>query len=146
MVTYFFRMLLRRLRNAVKVNMTGTSLINYMKSRFIESPKTYIGIRELQAHYQFKTPPPLDIINRGNQSVDLKSITLRDNVNRAVVEFLKTPDAINSRSLSVISFDFYQPDILPDLIDINTTRKKFLLSNLILKNNNTITQFNDKLI
>lgn len=112
--------------NAKQVNMTGTSLINYMKARFSEPPKSYIGIRELQAHYQFKPPPVVDIINKGDRAVDLKAITLRDNVNRAVVEYLKTPQAINCRSLSVVAFDFYTPDILQDILDINNTRLNIL--------------------
>jgi hypothetical protein len=113
-------------QNAKFVNMNGSTLINYMRNRFNDYPRTYLGIRELQAHYQFKTPPVKDIINRGDKSIDLQNITIKDNVNNAMIALLKTPAALNCRSLSVVSFDFYTPDILQDLIEINMSRLNIL--------------------
>ncbi len=112
--------------NAKFVNMSGNTLITYMRNRFNEPPRTYIGIRELQAHYQFKTPPIKEIINKLDKSVDLQTITVKDNVNRAMVELLKSPEALNCRSLSVISFDFYTDNILQDIIEINISRLNIL--------------------
>jgi hypothetical protein len=106
--------------------MSGNTLITYMRNRFNEPPRTYIGIRELQAHYQFKMPPVKEIINKLDKSVDLQTITVKDNLNRAMVELLKSPEALNCRSLSVISFDFYTADILQDIIDINMNRLNIL--------------------
>jgi hypothetical protein len=108
------------------VNMSGNTLITYMRNRFNEPPRTYIGIRELQAHYQFKMPPVKEIINKLDKSVDLQTITVKDNVNKAMVELLKSPEALNCRSLSVISFDFYTADILQDIIEINISRLNIL--------------------
>jgi len=105
---------------AKKVGMSTPNLTYYMTSRFTEPPKGFSGLRELQAHYQFEMPNVSELLK--GKGFDLGAITARDGVNKTIIKALGTEAALQSKNLSVISFDFYTQDLSSEIVALNKKR------------------------